>query len=42
MCLSVVEVSGINETYFFHLIYRKFLSVEALIIANDIKEGYSK
>ena len=42
VCLSVVEVSGINETYFFHLIYRKFQSAEALIIANDIKEGYSK
>ena len=40
--LSVVEVQGINEKYYFHVIYREKHSLLAAIIGNDIKEGYGK
>ena len=40
--LSVVEVNGLNETYYFHLIYREKHTLFASLIGNDIKEGYSK
>lgn len=40
--LSVITISGIDETYYFHLIYRDTHAMQASIISNDIKEGYSK
>lgn len=40
--LSVVEVNGINEKYYFHVIYRDNHSMLAAMIGNDIKEGFEK
>lgn len=40
--LSVITAEGIGETYYFHLIYRDAHSKYAILIDNDIKEGYSK
>lgn len=40
--LSVITVDGIDETYYFHLIYRGIHEKFASIINSDIKEGYSK
>ena len=40
--LSVVEINGIEETYFFHVIYREMHSVFATMIGSDLKEGFSK
>ena len=40
--LSVITVSGIDETYYFHLIYRDTHAMQASIIGSDIKDGYSK
>ncbi|MBP5703762.1 MAG: hypothetical protein J6X12_03570 [Paludibacteraceae bacterium] len=40
--LSVVEVNGINEKYYFHVIYRKSHSFLAKLIGSDIKEGFEK
>ena len=40
--LSVVEINGINEKYYFHVIYRENHSILASIIGSDIKEGYDK
>ena len=40
--LSVVEVSGINESYYFHVIYRDEKADIAAMIADDLREGYSK
>ncbi len=40
--LSIVEVSGINESYYFHIIYREDQRYIAEMIADDLREGYSK
>ena len=40
--LSVVEVNGINEIYYFHVIYREEHSMLAALIGSDIKEGFEK
>lgn len=40
--LSVVEVNGINEKYYFHVIYRERHSMLASLIGNDIQEGLGK
>ena len=40
--LSVVEVNGINEKYYFHVIYREGHSMLASMIGSDIKEGLEK
>ena len=40
--LSIVEVSGINESYYFHIIYRDGQANVATMIADDLREGYGK
>lgn len=40
--LSVITAKGIDDTYYFHLIYRERHAHLAPIISQDIKEGYSK
>ena len=40
--LSVITVKGIDDTYYFHLIYRECHAHLAPVIGQDIKEGYSK
>ena len=40
--LSVVEITGINETYYFHVIYRESHSVLAALIGSDLREGFGK
>lgn len=40
--LSVVEINGINEKYFFHVIYRETHSLFASLIGRDLKEGFDK
>ncbi len=40
--LSVVEINGINEKYYFHVIYRETHSFLATIIGLDLKEGFDK
>jgi len=40
--LSVVEINGINEKYYFHVIYREVHSLLASLIGHDLKEGFSK
>ena len=39
---EVVEVNGINEIYYFHVIYRETHSVLAALIGSDIREGFEK
>lgn len=40
--LSVVEINGINEIYYFHVIYRESHSFLAAMIGSDLKEGLEK
>lgn len=40
--LSVVEINGINEKYYFHVIYRDTHSTLASMIGRDLKEGFDK
>ena len=40
--LSVVEINGINEIYYFHVIYRDSHSMLAAMIGSDLKEGFGK
>ena len=40
--LSVVEINGINEKYYFHVIYREAHSFLASVIGHDLKEGFDK
>ena len=40
--LSVVEINGINEKYYFHVIYREAHSILASMIGRDLKEGFDK
>ncbi len=40
--LSVVEINGVNEKYYFHVIYREVHSFLATIIGHDLKEGFDK
>ena len=40
--LSVVEINGINEKYYFHVIYREVHSLLASIIGQDLREGFDK
>ena len=40
--LSVVEINGVNEKYYFHVIYRETHSLLASMIGRDLKEGYDK
>ena len=40
--LSVVEINGINEKYYFHVIYREAHSLLASVIRHDLKEGFDK
>lgn len=40
--LSVVEITGINEKYYFHIIYRESHSLLATLIGRDLKEGFDK
>ena len=40
--LSVVEVNGVNEKYYFHVIYRESHSMLASMIGSDLKEGFGK
>ena len=42
VCLSVVEINGINEKYYFHVIYREVHSLLASMISQDPKEGFDK
>lgn len=40
--LSVVEINGINEKYYFHVIYRETHSLLASMIGRDLKDGFDK
>ena len=40
--LSVITAKGIDDTFYFHLIYRERHAHLASVISQDIKEGYSK
>ena len=40
--LSVVEINGINEIYYVHVIYRESHSMLAAMIGSDLKEGFGK
>jgi hypothetical protein len=40
--LSVITAKGIDDTFYFHLIYRECHAHLASVISQDIKEGYSK
>lgn len=40
--LSVVEINGVNEKYFFHVIYREEHSMLASMIGNDLKDVFGK
>lgn len=40
--LSVVEINGINEKYYFHVIHREVHSFLASIIGRDLKDGFGK
>lgn len=40
--LSVVEINGVNEKYYFHVIYRKKHSLVASMIGGDLKDGFDK
>ena len=40
--LSVVEINGINEKYYFHVIYREQHSMLAALIGSDLRDGFSK
>ena len=40
--LSVVEINGINEKYYFHVIYRESHSLLASLIGHDLQDGFSK
>ena len=40
--LSVVEINGINEKYYFHVIYRDGHSMLASMIGSDLKEVFGK
>lgn len=40
--LSVIEINGINEKYYFYVIYRERHSMLAALIGSDLKEGYEK
>jgi hypothetical protein len=40
--LSVITAQGVDDTFYFHLIYRECHARLAPIISQDIKEGYSK
>lgn len=40
--LSVVEITGIDEKYYFHVIYREEHSLLASLIGHDLKEGFDK
>lgn len=40
--LSVVEINGINEKYYFHVIYRETHSLLASMIGRDLKFGFDK
>ena len=42
VCLSVVEINGINEKYYFHVIYQEVHSLLASMINQDLKEGFDK
>ena len=40
--LSVVEINGSVEKYYFHVIYREAHSLLATLIGQDLKEGFDK
>lgn len=40
--LSVVEINGIDEKYYFHVTYREEHSLLASLIGHDLKEGFDK
>lgn len=40
--LSVVEINGIAEKYFFHLIFREAHTKLAALIGSDLKDGFDK
>lgn len=40
--LSVVEINGSVEKYYFHVIYREVHSLLATLIGQDLKEGFDK
>ena len=40
--LSVVEINGINEKYYFHVIYREAHSLLASMIGRDLKDCFDK
>lgn len=40
--LSVVEIEGINEKYYFHVIYRESHSLLATMIGRELKDGFGK
>ena len=40
--LSVVEINGSLEKYYFHVIYREAHSLLATLIGQDLKEGFDK
>lgn len=40
--LSVVEINGSVEKYYFHVIYRDAHTSLASLIAQDLKEGFDK
>ena len=40
--LSVVEINGTDEIYYFHVIYREIHSMLAALIGSDLKEGFGK
>ena len=39
---TIDALNGINEKYYFHVIYRQEHSVMASIIGDDLKEGFGK
>ena len=40
--LSVVEIEGINEKHYFHVIYRESHSLLAAMIGRELKDGFGK
>ena len=40
--LSVVEINGVHEKYYFHVIYKEVHSFLASVIGHDLKEGFDK
>lgn len=40
--LSVIEINGPNEKYYFHVIYREAHSLFAAMVGENLRDGYDK